>query len=77
MMAEEEGVAADEGPAGAGEARTDRRVREAGPAESRSAKTGAGKMRAAHAADMHAAGMHPSSHAAMHAATATTASKHW
>jgi hypothetical protein len=36
-------------------------------------------MRAAHAADMHAAGMHPSSHPAMHAATATTvttASKH-
>jgi hypothetical protein len=37
----------------------------------------AAEMRAAHAADMHAAGMHPSSHAAMHAATATTASKHW
>src|SRR6266702_2269703 len=90
MMAEEEGVAADEGPAGAGEARTDRRVREAGPAESRSAKTGAGKMRAAHAADMHAAeaagvhsateatAVHPAAEAATMAAarTSTTSGEH-
>jgi len=43
----------------------------------RTRETAAAEMRAAHAADVHAAGMHPSSHAAMHAATATTASKHW
>src|SRR5438874_8039316 len=64
----EEGMAADEGRAGAGEARTDRRVREAGAAEAWPAKTGAGKTRAAHAADMHAAET-----ASVHSATEATA----
>ncbi len=87
-MVEEEGVPADEGPtvpAGAGEARPDRRMREARAAEGRSTKawsTDMGEVRtAAHAADMHsaeAAGVHATTeatavHPAAEAAASTTA----
>jgi hypothetical protein len=87
-MVEEEGVPADEGPtvpAGAGETRPDRRMREACTADGRSTKawsTDMGEVRtAAHAADMHsteAAGVHATTeattvHPAAEAAASTTA----
>ncbi|MBK3660457.1 hypothetical protein JJE66_04220 [Bradyrhizobium diazoefficiens] len=71
MVVEEEGVTADEGPAGAGEARPDRRMREPRAAEGSSIKawsTDMSEVRAAHAADMHA-----TEGASVHAATKASA----
>jgi hypothetical protein len=75
MVVEKEGMPADEGPtvpAGAGEARPDRRMREARTAEGRSTKawsTDMGEVRTA----PHAADMHSSEAAGVHATTEATA----
>lgn len=72
MVLPEEGMAADEGPAvpaGASEARPDRRMRETCTAKARAAETGA-----AHAADAHtteATGVHAAAEASRVHAAAT------
>jgi uncharacterized OB-fold protein len=75
MVVEEEGMPADEGPtvpAGAGEARPDRRMCEACAAEGRSTKAGAADMGEVRTATHAAADMHSAEAASVHSAEAAS-----